>query len=166
MYSAESSSSSIVAEMPRFRQHRAPRLAQFAQQVVVLHVACAHLQQVDVRLHHRRSASWSITSLTTSKPVRIGGLPQQFEPVFAQALKAVRRTARLERAAANELGAGPRDDFSAVSNLFFALDAARPSHHDHFRSADLHSAKVDHRAAGLEMPAGQFVGRHDPESTP
>ena len=51
MYSAESSNSSIVAAMPRFSSTGFLHLAQFAQQVEILHVARADLENIDVGQH-------------------------------------------------------------------------------------------------------------------
>ena len=53
MYSAESSSSSNVAAMPRLSRTGFLDFAQLAQQIEILHVARAHLKDVDVRQHDR-----------------------------------------------------------------------------------------------------------------
>ena len=51
MYSALSSNSSIVADMPRFSSTGLSISPSAAQQVIVLHVARADLQHVDVGQH-------------------------------------------------------------------------------------------------------------------
>ena len=50
-YSADSSHSSMVAEMPALEQHGLAHVPQLAQQREVLHVARADLVDVDVAVH-------------------------------------------------------------------------------------------------------------------
>ncbi len=102
----------MVAEMPRFKQHRFADLAEFAQQVVVLHVARADLQDIgvlseqrDLRLVHH------FADHQQAAPVR--RFAHHFQALFAQALKTVGRTARLERAAADHLRAAIGNDIRA-----------------------------------------------------
>ena len=63
--------------------------------------------------------------------VAVGRLAQHLQALFAQALEAVRRTARLERAAANHPRAGRRHHLRRALDLLAALHAARPGHHHH-----------------------------------
>ena len=103
-YSADSSHSSIVAEMPRFSSTGFVRAAELPQQREVLHVARADLQDVGVAfdeldladLHHFGDEL---------QIVPIGRGAQHAQPCFPESLEAVGRAARLERAAAQDLGA-------------------------------------------------------------
>jgi len=69
LYSADSSSSSMVAEMPRFSSTGLPQFPQFAQQVEILHVARTDLQNVGVS-RQQGICEASITSLMTKSPRR------------------------------------------------------------------------------------------------
>ena len=51
MYSLESSSSSMVAAIPRLSRTGLRAYAEFAKQVEVLHVARAHLEAIDIGQH-------------------------------------------------------------------------------------------------------------------
>ena len=102
MYSAESSSSSIVAAMPRFSKHRLADLAQLPQQVEVLHVARADLEDVDVRQHGLDLGDFHDLA-DDQETVGVGGFAQQFEAINAHALERVWRAARFECAAAKDL---------------------------------------------------------------
>ena len=94
----------MVAAMPRFSSTGLRLLAEFAQQVEVLHVARADLQDVRV-LGEQRDLRLVHHFADHQQTVAVGRFAQQFQAFFAQALEAVGRTARLERAAANDLGA-------------------------------------------------------------
>ena len=96
------------------------------------------------------------------QPVAVGRLAQQPQPFFAEALKTVRRTARLERAAADHPARPPlRHHLRRALDLLAALHAARAGHHDHALAADLDVADLDHRAARPEAAARQLVRRDD-----
>ena len=61
----------------------------------------------------------------------VGGFAHHFQAFFAKSLKTVGRAARLECAAADDLGAAVGDDIGAAFDLFTILDTARSGHHDH-----------------------------------
>ena len=86
MYSAESNNSSSVAAMPRLSRTGFLDLAQLAQQIEVLHVARAHLKDVNVRQHEPDLRDFH--DLADHQQVEmIAGLAQQFQAFFAHALK-------------------------------------------------------------------------------
>ena len=86
MYSAESNNSSSVAAMPRLSRTGFLTLAQFAQQIEVLHVARAHLKDVNVRQHERDLRDFH--DLADHQQVEmVAGFAQQLQPFLAHALK-------------------------------------------------------------------------------
>ena len=142
------------------QQNRLADLAEFAQQIEVLHVARADLQNVGIRSEQRNlRLVHHLADHQQTAPVR--RLAHHFEAFFAESLKAVRRAARLECAAANDARAAVGDDVGGALDLIAALDAARSGHHDDPVAADLDIPDLDDGAAGPETPAGQLVGRDD-----
>ena len=103
----------------------------------------------------------SITSVTSFRFSAVGRVAQQPQPFFAEALEAVRRAARLERAAAEDLRARARTAAAAAAHLRFALRRARAGHDDHLVAADAHVADRDHGAVRLERPARELVRLRD-----
>ena len=69
-----------------------------------------------------------------------GRVAQQPQPFLAEALEAVRRAARLEGAAAQDLRAGALDGRGRRVDLLLGLRRARAGHDDHFVAADPHVA--------------------------
>jgi hypothetical protein len=59
--------------------------------------------------------------------------------------------------AAHHLRARIRHNVGDRLNLFLALDAARPRHRHHMRTAYLDLADPDHRSLRLKILADQFV---------
>jgi hypothetical protein len=102
MYSADSSHSSIVAEMPRLSSTGFAR-AELAQQREVLHVPRADLKMSQ---YLSISSIW-LMSMTSEISLRLcaSAARAASAALFAVALEAVRGAARLERAAAEYLGA-------------------------------------------------------------
>ena len=99
-----------------------------AQQRVVLHVPGADLEDVGVlgddvdlvRLHH-------LGDDRQTGP--LAGLGEVAQALDAQALERVGRGPRLERATAQDRGAGGRDRVGGLEQLVAALDRARAGHH-------------------------------------
>ena len=111
------------------------------------------------------SSIWltSITSETSFRFSAFARVAQQPQPFFAEALEAVRRAARLEGAAAEDLRAGPPHRRRGGADLLLALRRARAGHDDHFVAADPDVADGDDRAVRLERAAGQLVRLGDPQ---
>ena len=87
-YSAESSHSSTVAEMPRLRRIGLRRLPQLPQQGEILHVPGPDLQHVRILLDEGdlpdvHDLGDQLEVVAVRRP------PQDLEPLFAQSLKAV-----------------------------------------------------------------------------
>ena len=94
--------------MPRLSSTGLLRLADFLEQVEVLHVAGADLEHVGVALDQRDLPR--VHDLGDDRHVvLVADVAQDLQPLLAQALEAVRAGARLERAAAQDVGAGRLD---------------------------------------------------------
>ena len=143
------------------QQHRLAQFAQLAQQIEILHIARAHLQDVGVRVEQRDlRVVHHLAHHQQAPPVR--GRPHELKPGFAHALKTVRRRARLESSAAHDLRASRGDDIRDGLDLIPALHAARARHRDHLRAADLNALDLNHRSLRLEIPASKLVGGNNP----
>ena len=161
MYSAESSSLFDGGCDAALQQHRLAHLAQFAQQVEVLHVARAHLEDVDVGQHELDLRNLHDLA-DHHQPVAVAGFAQQLQRVQTESLKGVGRAARLESAAPQDFRACLADQLGGGEELFLRFDRARPGHHHHFLAADFHSVgQLDHGAVGTKAAPHQLVGRTD-----
>ena len=128
-YSADSSHSSIVAEMPRLSStgFRACPSSRSSVKFCMLRAPTwkmsayllDHLDLADV--HHLGD------ELQVLGRCRVA---QQLQAFLAEALEAVRRAARLERAAAEDLRAGPPHGRGRGAHLLLGLGRAGPGHHD------------------------------------
>ena len=75
-----------MAAMPALEQHRLANLAQFAQQIEVLHVARAHLEDVHIRQHQLDLRN--LHDLADHQQFEmIARFAQQFQGVNAESLK-------------------------------------------------------------------------------
>src|SRR5439155_11402060 len=133
-------------------------LAQLAQQVEVLHIARAHLenvriggQQRDLSLVHHFADDQQAVAVR-----RRSNEPQTF---FTEALEAIRRAARLESPAPDDPGARFGDDGGDALDLVPRLHAAGAGHDDDAVAANLHIPDPDHRPAGTKAAASQTIGR-------
>ena len=99
MYSAASSSSSIVALGPRLSSTGSISVADRFQQAIVLHVARADLQHVGISATSSTS-SVATTSVTTARPVSSRAVASIFSPSSFSPWKAIGAGARLEGSAA------------------------------------------------------------------
>ena len=103
---------------------------------------------------------WSITSETTQRSVLVGGSAQQFQPLLADPLETVGRSAGFESSAAQDARAIRRHGCGNAVNLLGAFHAARPGHHHHFLAPDGDPRPDGHQGSlRAEMPAGQLIGR-------
>ena len=88
----------------------------------------------------------SMTSDTSFMLLLVGRRAQHPQALFAEPLKAVRRAARLERPAAENLRAGLLDRGGRREHLLLGLRRAGPGHHDDLVSANPHIVDHDDRA--------------------
>ena len=142
-YSAESSHSSIVAEMPRFSS-TGLRACPSSRSSVKFCMLRAPTWKMSAYLSISSIWLTSITSVTSARFSAVAASRSMLQPFFAEALEAVRRAARLERAAAEDLRAGAPHRRGRRAHLLLALGRARTGHHDDFVAADAHVADGDH----------------------
>ena len=133
----------------------------FAQQVEVLHVARADLEAVDIRKHDLDLRDLHDLG-DDEQAVFVGRFAHDLQAFDAHALEAVRRAARLERAAAKELRAGGGNLLRAEANLVAAFNRARAGHDDDLFAADGDAVgEADVRTLRAEAATGEFVRRGD-----
>ena len=112
-------------------QHGLADRAELAQQVEVLHIARADLEEIDVGQHQLDLGD--LHDLADDEQAGgVAGFAQQLEGIEAHALEGVGRAARFECAAAKEFRAGGLDDLRAGEDLLAAFDGAGPGHDDDF----------------------------------
>src|ERR1035437_6613101 len=143
-----------------FEQHGFGLLAELAQEVEVLHIARADLNDVGV-FREQRDLRLVHDFADHQQAVAVGGGAEHFESLGAEALELIRRTAGLERPAADHAGAGAGGQFGALLDLVAILHAARAGHDNYRVAADGERADAHDGAAGPEPAAGEFVGRDD-----
>src|SRR6266851_1233759 len=103
--------------------------------------------------------SQRVTSLLP--PLSTYSADSSHSSIFAEPLEAVRRAARLERPAAEDLRACAPHGRRRRPHLRLALRRAGAGHDDHFVAADPHLADADHGAFRLERAAGELVRLRD-----
>ncbi len=94
-----------------------------------------------------------------------GGLArllQELQALLLQPLEAVGRGARLEGAAAKDLGASGLDAFGDGQELRPRFDRAGPRHDDELLAADGHAVDLELRRFGMGLAARQLEGLEDP----
>src|SRR5271168_1736334 len=149
------------AAQPALQQHRPAALSERLQQHEILHVARTHLHHVGIFrdqfhvavAHHFRD---------NSKPRRFFRFLQQLQSFFFHPLEVVRRSTRLERAAAQQFRAGLGHAFGALHNLLLGFHRTRPGNHHKIVAAKFrarHSIDLDTRFPGAEFLAHEFVRR-------
>ena len=161
MYSAAISHSSYVAVRPRLSITGLP----------VAPTACSSAKFCMLRVPicsmsaYSATTSTSVTSstsVTTGMPHLVAHLGQDAQPVHAEPLERVRRRARLERAAAQQRGAGALGQPGGLERLLGRLDRARAGDEGERVRADRHPADPDRGAAGVVLRGHQLVRRGDP----
>jgi hypothetical protein len=160
MYSAASSHSSSVAASPALEQHGQRRAPGAAQQRKVLHVACAELNHVAVAFHQIDAALVHRFGHDL-QAVGIAHVRQNFQAFLAETLKSVRRSARLERAAAKETRAAAPHSFGNGESLRATLNGARPRDERQFVAADGRIADAHDGLFRFEIERDQLVGLGD-----
>ena len=98
----------------------------------------------------------SITSVMTGRPVRSRASARKRRPWTPRPWNAYGRGARLERAAAQDRGAGGLDRIGGLEQLVAALDRARPGHHRQRPVADDRIEDPDDGVLGMELARGQL----------
>ena len=156
MYSAESSSSSMVPIMLRLQEHGRARLPQGLQEREVLHVARAHLEHARVAAHQLHVVLRQDLG-HHGQAVALCRGAQDLQALLPQALEGVRRGARLEGAAAHELQPGALQERGGGLHLLLGLHGAGPGNDGEASRANGHAAHGDPRGVGMELPGGKLV---------
>ena len=141
---------------PALEQNRLMRLAQHLQQLEILHVARANLNNVHIveqrqmrGIHNFRHNGQSRCFLR---------FQQQLQTVLMQPLKRIRAGARLKRAAAQERCARRFDRLGNRDHLLFALHGARAGDNLEQAVPDGHAAAIHHRILRMELTVCFLVG--------
>ena len=135
-------------------------MAEFAQQVEILHVARAYLYDVCV-LREQRDLGPVHDFADDQQSVAVGGGAEHLQAFGAEAAELIGRTAGLEGSAADDAGTGSSGQFRALLDLVAVFHAARTGDDDDGIAADGERAHLHDRACGAEAAAGEFVGRDD-----
>src|SRR6266852_8769469 len=132
-----------------------------AKEKVVLHVARADLEDVHVRHHHLNLRG--VHHFADSEEAEFRGcFAHQLEARFTHSLKGIRRSARLERAAAKNFCPGFGNRLRHRKDLLAGFDRTGAGGNDNFRAADFDAAaKIDDGAFGPELAAGEFEQLRD-----
>ena len=139
-----------------FQQNRLVDFAQLFQQLKVLHIARAHLNDIHI-LEQLQMRSGH--DLGHDRQTGFGaGFAQQFQPFGAQALERIGRGAGLERAATQKRRAGRFDILGDLHDLLLAFHRAGTRDHAQATAADHRAAaQIDHRILGMEFAVGFFI---------
>src|SRR6266849_3194054 len=142
-------------------EHGLADFAERAEEIIVLHIARADLEDVDVAEHHLHLRR--IHDFADGEEIEfLRGFAHELKAFFAHALKGVGRSARLEGAGAQDFRSGFSDGFGDGEDLFAGLDGARAGGDDDFVAADFYAAaEIDDGAFGLELAAGELEGLRD-----
>src|SRR5713226_5336808 len=130
---------------PALEQHGLANLAQFTQQIEVLHIARAHLEDVDIRQHQLDLGNFH--DLADHEQFEtVARFAQQFQALKAESLKRIRRGPRFECAAAENARSSFSDLFGDVEQLLARFHRARPGHDDNFLATNFNAiCKFDYR---------------------
>jgi hypothetical protein len=143
MYSAAISHSLIVALMPRFRITGTSTSTDFLQEIEVLHVARADLDNVNFLREKGIQHSHVHQLRHDGQVVPRCGILEECEAIDALPLERIRTRARLERAAAHHPRTSCSDAVGRGGHLGFGLDRARSGDHLHGCAAQRNPADVD-----------------------
>src|SRR5260370_4469063 len=116
-------------------QHRLAHLAQLTQQVKVLHVTRAHLEDINVGLHERDLGD--LHDLADDQEFEfVSGFAQGLKPLLTHALERIWRRARLEGASAQHTGASGGYLLGHGEKLLARLDRTPARHHHDLIATD------------------------------
>ena len=130
-------------------------MAELLEQLEVLHIACAHLDDVHILKQRQVRRGHDLRHDRQAKVAL--GLREQVQSLRAQALEGVGGGAGLERAAAQHGRAGLFDALGDLRHLLAALHGAGADHHRDGAVADLELAHVDDGVVRVEFAVGLLV---------
>ncbi len=155
-YSPASSHSSMRIERPRLSRTGLPVFAAAMSNWKVLGVARADLENIAI-FGDEFGVGFRKQFGNHVQPSFTTGFGQKFQPLFAEALEFVGRSARLESAAAQDRRAGFRHGMSGGHQLNFIFNRARPGHDLKFFAADDLFTNFDGGSDFVSFAADEFV---------
>src|SRR6266566_4963321 len=144
------------AAQSALQKHRSSAFSQRLQQHEILHVSRAHLHHIRV-FRHQINVAVAHHFRDDRQPRRLLGLLQQFQSFFFHSLKIVRRSSRLERAAAQHFRARFRYALRRLHDLLFRLHRARAGHHHELVPANLRPVHANPRFLLAKLLAHKFI---------
>ena len=142
------------------QENRDPGAAALLEQVEVLHVAGADLEDIGISLDVRHLPR--VHDLGDDRHAEaVAGSAEDLEPIAAEALEAVGAGARLERAAAQNVGTRLAHPPGDLEEQRLALDGTRPGDHRQVAAADLDSLDLKNRAVRMKLAAGELERPQD-----
>src|SRR6185369_13635483 len=88
----------------------------------------------------------------------VAGFAEELEAGLAHALKGVGTRARLERAAAEDIGAGGFDGRTDRIHPFWFFDGTGTGNHAQVAAADLHASYIDDAGLRMGFATGELIG--------
>ena len=143
-----------------FDHYRHIQFAHGVQQIVVLHITSANLQDVGVFGHGIEVLDGHHFGNDRQAGFLLGCL-EQFQPFNTHASKTVRGSAGLECAATEDFGSGGLDRLGGRDHLVFVFHRARPGHNHRLRAANDGLAHLYRSVFWMKLTTGQFVGIGD-----
>src|SRR5262249_16947083 len=96
-----------------------------------------------------------------AQPKSIPRFGKNLQPLFTQALKRIRRSARLERAASKQFYSARSDDLRDRHRLVVGFNSARSGDDSRLRSADIYITDAHEGVFVLQIAAHQFIRLRD-----
>ena len=131
-------------------------MSQLLQKLKVLHISCAHLDQVHV--FKQRQVVCVHNLRDDGQAGDLLCLQQQLQPVGLQALEVVGRGSGLEGAAAEHVGSCRLHVLGDGDDLVVALHGAGAGDHGEVSPAHLHAGDVNNAVQGVEFAVGALEG--------
>ena len=125
------------------------KLTELAQQIKVLHVARADLNEVDV--FKKRQVVRAHDFRDDGKPRFLSGDLQKLDALSLESLKIIGRGAGLERAAAQHVCARGLHGLGDRNDLLLGFDRAGTCDHAEVAAADLHVAHLNDHVVRVEL---------------
>ena len=139
------------------QDHRRFYLADFLQQVEVLHVAGANLYHVHAVLQKRFQHARVHQLRDDGQVVLVGGGAKHFQSFNTGALKGVRAGARLESAAAHQVAAGLIHSLGGQIHLRLGFHRAGPAYYLHLLAAYLDPLDIDDGVIRMPLAGDNLV---------
>ena len=130
--------------------------AHLLQKIIILHVARADLNDVDV-LKQRQVLDVHQLRHDGQSRLLLGDL-KQADALAMQPLEVIRGRARLERAPAQQLRARSLDSLRNVYDLLLRFDRARPRDHREMPAAEFRIPDRNHGIVRVELAVAAFEG--------